>query len=83
MSSRLNFDLEIEINDDKEDEKLNIELNNDKYSIFHSKIHKKMILSMIYYKEEWKYDLKRVCEVLRDNKWEINKTMEALFKQKK
>ena len=42
-----------------------------------------MILSMIYYKEEWKYDLKRVCEALRDNKWEINKTMEALFKQKK
>ena len=83
MSNRLNFDLEIEINDDKEDEKLNRELNNDKYAIFHSKIHKKMILSMIYYKKEWKYDLKRVCEVLRDNKWEINKTMEALFKQKK
>ena len=83
MSSRLNFDLEIEVNDDKEDEKLNKELNNDKYAIYHSKLHKKMILSMIYYKEEWKYDLKRVCEVLRDNKWEINKSMEALSKQKK
>ena len=40
-SSRLNFDLEIEINDDKEDEKLNKELNNDKYAIFIQKSIKK------------------------------------------
>ena len=40
MSSRLNFDLEIEVNDDKEDEKLNKELNNEKYAIFHTKMHK-------------------------------------------
>ena len=47
MSSRLNFDMEIEINKDEKDEKLNEELNNDKYAIFHSKMHKKVILSMI------------------------------------
>ena len=49
MSSRLNFDLEIEVNKDENDDKLNDELNNDKYAIFHSKVHKKVILSMIYF----------------------------------
>ena len=83
MSSRLSFDLEIEVNEDKEDEKLNKELNNDNYAIFHTKQHKQIILSMIYYKEDWKYDLKKVCQILRDNKWDTNKSMEALSKQKK
>ena len=83
MSSRLNFDLEIDINDDEEDEKLNKELKNDKYAIFHSKIHKKIIISMIYYKEEWKNELKKVCETLRDNKWDITKSIACLTKTKK
>ena len=82
MSSRLNFDLEIEVNNDEKDEKLNEELNNDKYAIFHSKIHKKVILSMIYFNIEWKKDLRKVCQVLRDNKWDINKSIHALNKQK-
>ena len=83
MSSRLNFDLEIEINDDKEDDKLNKQLYEDKYAIFHSKPHKKVILSMIYYNDEWKYNLKRVCQALRDNKWDTKKTIEILTKEKK
>ena len=82
MSSRLNFDLEIEINKDEKDEKLNEELKNDKYAIFHSKIHKKVILSMIYFNEEWKKDLKTVCQVLRDSKWDINKSIHTLNKKK-
>jgi len=82
MSSRLNFDMEIEINKDEKDEKLNEELNNDKYAIFHSKMHKKVILSMIYFNEEWKKDLKSVCQVLRDNKWDINKSIHELNKKK-
>ena len=83
MSSRLNFDLEIDINNDEEDEKINKELNNDKYAIFHSKMHKKIIISMIYFKEEWKTNLKKVCEVLRDNKWDINKSINSLTKTQK
>jgi hypothetical protein len=82
MSSRLNFDLEIEINKDENDEKLNQELNYDKYAIFHTKMHKKVILSMIYFNEEWKNDLKNVCQVLRDNNWDVNKSIHALNKQK-
>ena len=83
MSSRLKFDLEIDINEDKEDEKLNKDLNNDKYAIFHTKQHKQVILSMIYYKENWKYNLKEVCQVLRDNKWDAKKSIEVLSKNKK
>jgi len=82
MSSRLNFDIEIEINKDDNDDKLNAELNNDKYAIFHSKMHKKVILSMIYFNSEWKNDLKNVCQVLRDNNWDINKSIHFLNKQK-
>ena len=83
MSSRLNFDLEIDINNDKEDEKINQKLNYDKYAIFHSKSHKKVILSMIYYKDDFKNDLKRVCQVLRDNKFDTKKSIEILEKGKK
>ena len=82
MSSRLNFDIEIEINKDDNDDKLNAELNNDKYAIFHSKMHKKVILSMIYFNSEWKNDLKNVCQVLRDNKWDVNKSIHSLNKKK-
>ena len=82
MSSRLNFDIEIEINKDDNDDKLNAELNNDKYAIFHSKMNKKVILSMIYFNSEWKNDLKNVCQVLRDNKWDVNKSIHSLNKKK-
>ena len=82
MSSRLNFDLEIEINKDEKDDKINEELEYDKYAIFHSKMHKKIILSMIYFNSEWKNDLKNVCQVLRDNNWDINKSIHFLNKQK-
>ena len=82
MSSRLNFDMEIEINKDENDEKLNEELNYDKYAIFHTKMHKKVILSMIYFNDEWRYDLKNVCQVLRDNKWEADKSINILRKKK-
>ena len=82
MSSRLNFDLEIEINKDESDDKLNEELFYDKYAIFHSKMHKKIILSMIYFNAEWKDDLKNVCQVLRDYNWDINKSIHFLNKQK-
>jgi len=78
MSSRLNFDLEIEINDDQDDEKLNQELNNDKYAIFHTKLHKKIILSFLYFNEYWKNDIKKVCEALRANKWDTNKSINSL-----
>ena len=78
MSSRLNFDLEIEINDDEEDEKLNQELNNDKYAIFHTKLHKKIILSFLYFNENWKKDMKKVCEALRANKWDTNKSINSI-----
>ena len=78
MSSRLNFDLEIEVNKDENDDKLNDELNNDKYAIFHSKVHKKVILSMIYFNGEWKKELKKVCQVLRDNNWDVNKSIHLL-----
>lgn len=78
MSSRLNFDLEIEINDDQEEEKLNQELNNDKYAIFHSKLHKKIILSFLYFNEKWKSDIKKVCEALRSNKWDTNKSINSI-----
>ena len=83
MSSRLSFDLEIEINDDKEDETLNNQLNNDKYAIFHTKEHKQVILSMLYYKDEWKHKLRKVCQVLRDNKFDTKKSIEILTKKKK
>ena len=82
MSSRLNFDIEIEITKDESDEKLNDELNYDKYAIFHTKVHKKIILSMIYFNEEWKKDLKNVCQVLRDNKWDTDKSIRMLQKKK-
>ena len=82
MSSRLNFDLEIEINKDENDDKINEELFYDKYAIFHSKMHKKIIISMIYFNAEWKDDLKNVCQVLRDNNWDINKSIHFLNKQK-
>ena len=78
MSSRLNFDLEIEVNKDENDDKLNDELNNDKYAIFHSKVHKKVILSMIYFNGGWKKELKKVCQVLRDNNWDVNKSIHLL-----
>ena len=78
MSSRLNFDLEIEINDDEDDEKLNQELNNDKYAIFHTKLHKKIILSFLYFNENWKKDMKKVCEALRANKWDTNKSISCI-----
>ena len=81
MSSRLIFNLDIEVNTDENDEKLNKELNNDKYAIFHSEMHKKIILSMIYFNEEWKNDLKNVCQVLRDNKWDVNKSIHLLNKK--
>jgi hypothetical protein len=83
MSSRLSFDLEIEINDDKEDETLNNQLNNDKYAIFHTKAHKRIILSMLYYKDDWKYKLRKVCQVLRDNKFDTKKSIEILTTKKK
>ena len=83
MSSRLNFDLEIEVNDDKEDEKMNKDLNNDKYAIFHNKIHKKIISSMLYYNQNWIFDLKRLCQVLRDNKWDTRKSIDILSKVEK
>ena len=83
MSSRLSFDIEIEINDDKEDETLNNQLNNDKYAIFHTKEHKQVILSMLYYKDEWKHKLRKVCQVLRDNKFDTKKSIEILTKKKK
>ena len=82
MSSRLNFNLDIEVNKDQKDEKLNVELNNDKYAIFHSQMHKKVILSMIYFNGDWKNDLKNVCQVLRDNKWDVNKSIHILNKKK-
>ena len=82
MSSRLNFDLEIEIKEDKEDDELNQKLNNDKYAIFHTKQHKDVILCMIYFKEDWKHDLKKLCQVLRDNKWDTKKSIEDLIKHK-
>ena len=82
MSSRLNFDLEIEVNKDEKDEKLNEELNNDKYAIFQGKVHKKVILSMIYFNGEWKNELKKVCQVLRDNNWDTNKSIHILNKKK-
>ena len=78
MSSRLNFDLEIEINDDEDDEKLNQELNNDKYAIFHTKLHKKIILSFLYFNENWKKDMKKVCEALRTNKWDTTKSINCI-----
>jgi hypothetical protein len=78
MSSRLGFDLEIEINNDKEDEGLNRELNNDKYAIFHSKEHKKIILNLVNSNEFWTYDLKKVCQVLKDNKWDTKKAIDIL-----
>ena len=82
MSSRLTFDFEIIINEDKEDDNLNNQLNNDKYAIFHTKEHKEIILSMINFKNEWKNDLKKLCQVLRDNKWEKEKSIEVLNKVK-
>ena len=82
MSSRLNFDMEIEINKDESDEKLNEELNYDKYAIYHTIMHKKIILSMIYFNEEWKNDLKNVCQILRDNKWDTDKSIHMLRKKK-
>lgn len=78
MSSRLSFDLEIEINNDKEDEGLNRELNNDKYAIFHTKEHKKIILNLVNSNEFWTYDLKKVCQVLKDNKWDTKKAVDIL-----
>ena len=82
FSTKLNFDLEIEIIKDEKDDKLNEELNNDKYAIFHSKSHKKVILSMIYFNGEWKNELKKVCQVLRDNNWDTNKSIHILNKKK-
>ena len=81
MSSRLNFDLEIEINEDKQDDELNKKLNNDKYAILHTKQHKDIILCMIYFKDKWKNDLKKLCQVLRDNKWDTKKSIEDLNKE--
>ena len=51
--SRLNFDLEIEINKDENDDKINEELFYDKYAIFHSKMHKKIIIIFYVFKNEY------------------------------
>ena len=37
---------------------------------------------MIYFNEEWKKDLKNVCQVLRDNKWDTDKSIRMLQKKK-
>ena len=79
MSSRLNFDLNIEVNEDNEDEELNQLLLEGKLIALCNKEHKKKLINF-FFSNDIKSEMGTVFNVLIENNWNAGKAMEVLKK---
>lgn len=81
-SRRLSIELNIEVNYDSDDDKLNLDLKNDEDIYCFSKEHKKMVLSLMKSTNN-EFTIKNVLSCLFENNWDSIKAQKQLKKKGK
>ena len=77
-NKNLKINLNIEVNNDKVEEDLNIKLNYNEMVIFYNKEHKEILVSLL--ENELKgYNPEQIVEILRKNNWNKEKCMKNVL----